>query len=207
MRTRKRLRRGISLGTLVMLICTIGVLAGFAALMPSFTGNQDIFIDAARLAVAIDESLSQLTISAEDLVQKHIAPQSTFVPPFANQQNTANQTSIPDPTPLPTLTISPKHSFSLCAAGTIELDSSVRKALTFEQSERYDLLTDQVHRALKADLSIVTLQNTFSNSNDLSNVNMPSSFLDAISQSGVNHVNLGHINIFNYALNTLGRSK
>ena len=194
---RKRFRRGISLGTIVMLACTIGVLAAFAAMMPAFTGSQDILIDAARLAVAIDDSLSQLSASTGQMIQQHLTPQTTFVPPFTSQQAEPSISGSAAPTPVPTPTVSPKRTFSLCAAGTIELDASVRKALTIQQAERFELLTDQIPQALEADISILTLQNTFSASNDLSNVNMPVSFLTAIRSTGANAINLGHA----YALN------
>ena len=154
---RKRFRRGISLGTIVMLACTIGVLAAFAAMMPAFTGSQDILIDAARLAVAIDDSLSQLSASTGQMIQQHLTPQTTFVPPFTSQQAEPAISGSAAPTPVPTPTASPKRTFSLCAAGTIELDASVRKALTIQQAERFELLTDQIPQALEADISILTL--------------------------------------------------
>ncbi|MDD5898903.1 MAG: hypothetical protein PUE14_10515, partial [Clostridia bacterium] len=75
MRRGKHTRRGVSLGTIVMLACTLAVLAGFAALMPSFTGNQDILIDAARLAVAMDDSIAQLSASTGSMLQSRKEPQ------------------------------------------------------------------------------------------------------------------------------------
>jgi len=201
MRRRRRTRRGISLGTIVMLACTIGVLAGFAALMPSFTGNQDILIDAARLAVAMDDSLSQLTASTSEMLQSRIEPQNTIIPPFTIQDSSAQTTPSPDVSPTPT--IPPKRSFTLCAGGSVELDSSVRKALTIDKTVRYDLLTDQMHQNMQADLSMITLKNTISASNDLSNVNMEAELLDSIRTMGVNAINVGHTNALNFGLTGL----
>lgn len=200
MRKRRRTRRGISLGTIVMLACTIGVLAGFAALMPSFTGNQDILIDAARLAVAIDDSLSQLTATTGEIIQNRIEPQQTITPPFSSQSSTVAAQASNVPTAAPTPTVSPKRSFTLCAAGSIEWNSNVRKALTLNKQARYDLLTDQMQQKMQADLSIVTLQNTISASNDLSNVNMPAEVLEPIRAMGVNAISLGHSNALNFGL-------
>ena len=201
MRKNKRIKRGISLGTMVMLLCTIGVLVGFASLMPSFTGNQDILIDAARLAVAMDDSLSQLTASTGSMLQSYTEPQQTIIPPFKSQTSSAInlQSDMPSlvPAATPTPTISPKLSFSLCAAGSIEVDSSVRKALTIDKQERLELLTDQMTQKLQADLSIVTLKNLFSSSNNLSNVNAPSALLDSIRSMGVNAVSIAHSNALN----------
>lgn len=198
----KRTRRRISLGTIVMLACTITVLAGFAVLMPSFTGNQDILIDAARLAVAMDDSLAQLSASTSQMLQNLPVPQQTILPPFTSKtvltSHTSNTAQPVVPTAVPTPTVSPKRSFSLCAAGSIEWNSDVRKALTINHEARYDLLTDHVQQAMQADLSLLTLQNTISASNDLSSVNMPPELLAPIKTMGVNAINLGHISALNF---------
>ena len=198
---RRSTKRRISLGTIVMTACTIAVLAGFAALMPSFTGSQDILIDAARLAVAMDDSLSQLTASTGEMLQNYVQPQSTFVPPFSSQTSysaSSGQTKQPVVTPVPTATPNPKRSFTLSAGGTIETDSSVRKALTIDKELRFDLLTDQMIQKMQSDLSIVTLKNTVSASNSLSNVNTAQELLTAIRAMGVNALNVAHANALNY---------
>lgn len=192
----KQKKRKVSLGTIVMLIYTAFVLIGFALLLPSFTGSQDIFIDAQRLAVAMDDSLSQLGASTSQLLPQLSDPQHTIIPPFTSQ-TAPNASSTPNP-PSPTPTVSPKRSFSLCAAGSIELNSDVRKALTINKQLRYDLLTDQLPQALKADLSIATLQNVISPSNKLSSVNVEAELLSALRFAGINTLNLSHTNAFNF---------
>ena len=204
MRRGKHTRRGVSLGTIVMLACTLAVLAGFAALMPSFTGNQDILIDAARLAVAMDDSIAQLSASTGSMLQSRKEPQQIMTPPFVSQNvpgPAASTQAAPTATPQPTP--SPKRVFSLCAAGSVEWNSDVRKALTIGQEARYELLTDQMQQAMQADLSILTLQNTISASNELSNVNMPSGLLSPIRSMGVNAIGLGHVNALNFGLTGL----
>lgn len=189
-------KRRTSLGTIVMLVYSVCVLAGFVLLMPSFTGNQDIFIDAARLAVAMDDSLSQLGASTSQLLPTRTDSQQTIIPPFTSQ--TQPSSNAPAMTPEPVPTVSPKRSFSLCAAGSIELNSDVRKALTINKELRYDLLTDQLAQALKADLSIATLYNTVSASNKLSGVNMEADLLTALRYTGINALNISHSNALNY---------
>ena len=92
MRKSKRIRQGLSLGTIVMFILTFAVVAGFSVLLPSFTGNQDILFDATRLAVAMDHSLAQLSASTGEIIQNCIQPQSTFLPPFASQTSARTRT-------------------------------------------------------------------------------------------------------------------
>lgn len=67
---RKHKHRGISLGTITMLLLSIAVLTGFCMLLPTFTGQQDIRLNAAELVVAIDESFSQIAETTESWMQE-----------------------------------------------------------------------------------------------------------------------------------------
>ena len=191
---RKPKRRGVSLGTIVMLLLTVAVLIGYTALLPTFTGNQDILIDASQLAVAIDQSFAQLAATTEKWVHEE-----TFLvtpPPALPVQSAATQPPV-------IVTPPPKLSFSLCATGSIVLNSSVQKALTFDDKLRFDLLTDQITGALSADLSIATLENTVIASEKSSNLNMPSQLLSAIRSTGVNALCLGHREALNSGISGL----
>lgn len=183
-------RRGISLGTVVMLTLTALVLVGFAALWPSFTGHQDIRVDAAQLAVAMDESLSQLADAGERMLAR---PHATILPPESLATAAPWDAQQPfSPTPQPTATPVPKLRFSLCAAGGVQFNSSVRNALTFDDVYRFDILTDQLGHAMAADLSLLTLEHTLNDSEKSGNVNMPSALLTAFEQAGVNAIGTGH---------------
>jgi len=191
----RRKRRGVSLGTVVMLVITAGVLAGFLALLPSFTGNQDIRVDAAKLAVAMDQSISQIAASTTQLLENKPQPASlppeilaTAVPAQHTPQTTA--------APMPVVTPVPKRTFSLCAAGDILWDASVRKTLTIDDEYQFGILTDQIRGKLDADLSIASLPHTLS-SDKLSDVNMPSEMLSSLASTGINTLLIGHRNILN----------
>ena len=190
----KKRKKRVSLGTVVMLVFTACVLAGFGLILPSFTGNQDLFIDAARLAVAMDDSFSQLTELAEEMLPLADAPMETIVPPFTAMPEGMQSAVTPSPYP----TVSPKRSFTLSAAGSVELNNDVRKALTVDKTVRYDILTDQINEAMQADLSIATLQNTVSASNSLSGVNMSADLLTALGATGINTLNIANTNMLNF---------
>lgn len=193
---RKRKRRGVSLGTLTMLLITAAVLAGFLALLPSFTGNQDIRIDAARLAVAMDQSISQIASSTTQMLASR--PQSTVLPPESLATAApVNYTPQATPVPMAAPTPVPKKSFSLCAAGDILWDSSVRKTLTSKDNYEFDILTDQIRDKLDADLSIASLPHTLASSK-LTDVNMPEEMLSPIVNTGINTLAIGHENILNH---------
>lgn len=190
-------RRGVSLGTVTMLVITMLVLIGYAALLPTFTGNQDIRIDASKLAVAIDKSFSQLTASTE--AWPRTDPLSPTLPPVLSTQ-APKATSAPPTQP-------PKQTFSLCATGSIILNSTVQKALTIDGQLRFDILTDQLNNALQADLSIATLENTIVASAEPSNVNMPADVLRAIRSTGINALCIGHPGALNNGIAGLSETK
>lgn len=194
----KKRRRGVSAGTIVMLTLTAAVLAGFLALMPSFTGHQDIRLDAAKLAVAMDESLSQLAARSGDLMRSQ--PQSTILPP--ESLATARPQSITS-TPAPVVTPVPKPSFTLCAAGSIEWNNTVRNALTIDDAYRFDILTDHFTGAMNADLSFAVLNHTLAQSEKLDNRNMPSDILAPLQAAGVNALSIGHPDILSHGTDGL----
>jgi len=180
-----------------MLLVTILVLIGYAALLPTFTGNQDIRLDASKLAVAIDESFAQLAASTETWAKP--APVSPTLPPVLSTKAPA-VTAAPPTQP-------PKQTFSFCATGSIILNANVQNALTLDDQLRFDILTDHLNNAMQADLSIATLENTIVSSADSSNVNMPSALLSAIRSTGVNALCIGHPAALNYGLSGLSETK
>ena len=191
---RRRKHRGISLGTITMLTLTALVLLGFFALLPSFTGQADIRLNAAELVVAIDQSFSQLASTTTQLLEHR--PQTTALPP-SSLATSAPASYAPQATEAPVPTVPPKRSFSLCAAGNIEWNSSVRKTLTIDNAYQFGILTDQITGELSADLSIATLEHTLCPSEKLTDVNMPPEMLTPLKSAGVNTVILGHENILN----------
>lgn len=198
----KKRRRGISLGTVIMLLLTVLSLVGFLALMPSFTGHQDVRLDAVQLAVAMDESLAQLAaVSGEHI---RLRPQSTILPPeslaTALPHSPASQ---PTATSQPAVTAQPELSFSLSAVGSILCNTTVRKALTIDDVYRFDILTDQLKGAFAADLSLATLEHTVIENNRLDNVNMPAALLSPLAATGINVLDLGHPNILNSGMDGL----
>lgn len=204
MKRSRRSRTGISLGTITMLVFTFLVLVSFFSLLPSFTGNQDIRIDAANLAVAIDESLSQLAASTGEILQQAqpLLPSAVPLPAIRATDSTVP----PSATAVP-VTPPPKLSFSLCATGSIILNSTVRKALTEDGAYQFDILTDQLTGALAADLSIATFENALSPSQKLSDRNMPAEILPALQRTGITALHLGYMEALNEGLSGLKETK
>lgn len=186
MSRRRRSRRGVSLGTVVMLLLTIVVLGGFCALLPRLTGTTDVRTNAAELAVAIDQSLSQIAASGVSLVGP--TPQASVLPP--------SELATATPTPAAP-TEPPEQRFSLCAAGSIQINSNVQKALTDDDTYRFDILFGDLAGDLAADLSIATLENNVIASAKLSDSNIPADVLAPLHAAGVNALCLGYYGALN----------
>ena len=186
MSRRRRSRRGVSLGTVVMLLLTIVVLGGFCALLPRLTGTTDVRTNAAELAVAIDQSLSQIAASGVSLVGP--TPQASVLPP--------SELATATPTPAAP-TEPPEQRFSLCAAGSIQINSNVQKALTDDDTYRFDILFGDLAGDLVADLSIATLENNVIASAKLSDSNIPADVLAPLHATGVNALCLGYYGALN----------
>ena len=54
---KRRRRRGLSFGSVVMIVLTVAVLAGFGTMIPRFTGSESFDQNAAQLAVALDQTI------------------------------------------------------------------------------------------------------------------------------------------------------
>ena len=192
MSRRRRSRRGVSLGTVVMLLLTIVVLGGFCALLPRLTGVTDVRTNAAELAVAIDQSLSQIAASGVSLVGP--TPQASVLPP----------SSLATATPTPAApTTPPEQRFTLCAAGSIQIHSNVQKALTDDGTYRFEILFDDLEGDLAADLSIATLENNVIGSAKLSDSNIPADMLTPLRATGVNALCLGYYGALNGGISGL----
>ncbi len=191
-------RRGVTFGTIAMLCITATVLIGFAALLPTLTGTQDIHLEAAELFVAIDESFSHLDIRV-DLTQQAIQPFSSVSPPSFAGQSAATQQ--------PVFTSAPKQAFTLCATGSIILNTTMQKALTVDDTLRFDILTDQISGAMTADLSIATLEHTIIPTENPSNTNMPIQLLTAIRSTGINALYIGHSDALNSGMAGVSATK
>ncbi|MCI6039723.1 MAG: CapA family protein [Clostridiales bacterium] len=192
MSRRRRSKRGVSLGTVVMLLLTIVVLGGFCALLPRLTGVTDVRTNAAELAVAIDQSLSQIAASGASLVGP--TPKASVLPPSDLATATPTPAAPTDP---------PEQRFSLCAAGSIQINSNVQKALTDDDTYRFDILFDDLTGDLSADLSIATLENNVIPSAKLSDSNIPTDVLAPLRETGVNALCLGYYGALNGGISGL----
>ena len=202
MAKRRRGRKGISLGTVVMLMLTAAVLGGFGMLLPKLTGVTDVRTNAAELAVAIDQSLSQLSQSVITSSPHSASSQATALPPDQLATYVSAATAAPFSATEP-----PKQSFSFCAAGSIQINANVQKAMKDDTGYLFSTLFGELSGDLNADLSIATLENTVISSEKSSDSNVPVDILSPIRSTGVNALCLGYSGVLNGGMSGLAETK
>lgn len=190
MRKHKNARRGVSFGTIWMLTLTALTLVGFCMLVQTFTGGTDIRINAAELAVAVDQSLSQIASSASQI----ISSQPTNEPLSAEELAIWSGSDAPaTQTPQPVATTPPTYRFSLCAAGSMVFNTAMFDALTYDGVYRFEtLFDDALVSAMQSDMTLVTLESTVMDSQKVSNNNAPLQLLPAMRDAGIQLVCLGY---------------
>lgn len=175
-----RRRRGVSLGTVIMLLLTVAVVAGCCVFL-AFIGGEDAY-----------ERTSSLL---EQLAQRETAAADSTLAPSAREAAPATAAPVAQ-TPVPTAAPSPvpeASTFTLAAAGTVYAPKAVRQCAQ-ESGDHYDFtevfagLGDALSRA---DLTVMTLETTTAGQEKgYGNYNTPPQLLDALRDSGVDLVAL-----------------
>lgn len=175
-----RRRRGVSLGTVIMLLLTVAVVAGCCVFL-AFIGGEDAY-----------ERTSSLL---EQLAQREAAAADSTLAPSAREAASATAAPVAQ-TPVPTAAPSPvpeASTFTLAAAGTVYAPKAVRQCAQ-ESGDHYDFT--QVFAGLgdalsRADLTVMTLETTTAGQEKgYGNYNTPPQILDALRDSGVDLVAL-----------------
>ena len=197
-------KRGISLGTVLMIFMTIAVSAGCFWVLPKLSGGQPIEIDAQQVVSALVEDLSLPPLELSDIPilqgRKPLPTVTPSAPPL--QMDTLPMPTVPQPlapaaiaTPAaPTETPAPQDvSFTLTAGGTITLASPIRKSVYHIESDTYDfsVLFSHISQETQSDLCMVTLENTLDDNSKYTDVNLLSQATDSLIELGADLVALG----------------
>lgn len=189
---KRRRKRGISLGTIVMLMTTCLVLAGFFLLMPRLAGQTDLRFHAGDVFVVLDRTLGEITSGATQ------QPTETPTP-------LAMAIFTPAPTPVPTP--APEYRFTFCASGEISFTGAVQKSVTYDDGYHFEQILEPIKDDLAADLTLVTLNNSTVSTDKLTDYNMPVQMLQGLKQNNIDAVNLGHYNTLNGGLSALSTTR
>lgn len=181
-------RRGISLGTIVMLVITVFVTCTLAFALPRLRGDAVIQIDADKMlqALALDQ-LPELALSDIPIQLQQTITQPTAIPAVVHSAApVATATAAPTATPAPAV-------FTITATGSIMVESSVRQGAWLSEAGRYDFtpILTYMKPALQADLCLTTLENIIDDTVDYTDVITTGQMVSMLSEAGVDAVALG----------------
>ncbi|MEG0766884.1 MAG: CapA family protein, partial [Clostridia bacterium] len=193
-------RRGISAGTVLMLLVTIGCIGVGGWVWERIAGDADFTqFQPARLMQTLAFQGESARVMTEK--QSNEQPQTKRAP----VQPPATVLA-PTPTPAPTARVITLH-----AVGQIQLDATLRRAYYDAESETYDyseILQPIAADMAAADLTIATLESTLAGEDaEYGNYNAPDVLLDALKVAGVDLINLSTERILDFGLDGLKRTR
>ena len=188
-------RKGVSLGTLLMLSMTGLLIAACGWLFPRLLGDVDFQFDATQLAVAFTTPVpaSSGALLLSDTLADTAGDPLLFSPAPASQ---------PAATPPPS-----RLSLRLTAAGSVQLDNAIQKAMTTDAGYQFTDLFSPLQGEVNADLAIVTLANTAISTEKLTDINVPTDVLSALRSVGFSAVHTGFPGILSSGLRGLSATQ
>lgn len=207
----KKRKRGVSLGTVMMILITLAVSAGCFMVLPKLTGGKTVDIDAQQVVSALTKDLNLPELRFEDIpIFQGRSPSATPAPAAPTFQMETSPHSTPKPTavitPAPTATPAPQPiSFSLTAAGTVNLTAPIRKSVYSAESDTYDFteLFAHINHETQSDLCLVTLENTLDANSKLSDLNLMPEAAECLVNLGADLVALGSPKVLDTGLPAL----
>lgn len=190
-------RRGVSVGTVIMLALTSVVLVLSIIILPRLMST-----DKLRLSVSRLQNSTRLSSEIPGLepVDIPIADATSTPPAAVTPVVSATPAEVATPVPAPTATPVPASSstITITIGGTVEIDETLRSGAYGSDTGNYDftkmlsLLDDE----MRADLSFVSLLNITDDSSSVSAVNAPASVMDMLSAAGIDAISLAYPNAY-----------
>lgn len=205
---RGRKRRGISFGTVFILLITIAVIGFSSVLVPRIAGQTNQNIDAQQIVNVLSASLDlpPLTLSDIPIFQSATSDQGNLNVSNDLTQNTSFSTAPPVNMETPTATPVPaKQTFTLTAAGSMAFAEGVRKGAYNSESKTYDYrpILTPLGSEMTGDLCLATLENTVASQAKISDINVTGDVLDGLKAAQLDMLALGHEHIMDYGLEGL----
>ena len=125
--------RGVSFGTIFMLVVTLAVVGVSAATLPRLLGSADFSmnISGAMDALSLDGAMPALNLT-------DIPISDATEPPQEVAPETEAPAVTPEPTAVPTNTPVPGGTVTLTLGGSINIDDAIRKSAYYSDSGKYD---------------------------------------------------------------------
>lgn len=187
--SRRRKHRGISLGTIVMLILMAAVTLGILYVLPRLAGDAKIDIDPNQVLEAFNFSDTLPELSLSDIPIGTTVPESLSTPAIT-EASQALQTAAPA-TVAPTAQVG--GSFAMTLTGSVCIESAVRKSAYYSESKKYDFteILSQIAPRMRSDLTVVPLDNLIIPGAKVTDTVAPEAVASMLSGAGANAVALG----------------
>jgi len=194
MRNRRKKRRGISAGTIAMLMVTSLVILGLVLVLPPLVGDRPVQIDTSQMLSGLNlgEIVPTLSLSQIPLEDDH---QTAPAPSVNDTSSAGGEIPLPQATPAPQAA----KSFSFIAGGTLIIDNTVRRSAYHEESKTYDFsqMISSLTQDLRTEFSYMTLENLVHPGSKLSDLVTTEEALSMFPEAGVDGINLGHSRAMN----------
>lgn len=184
-------RRGVSLGTIFMLVFTLAVAAGMAHILPRLMGDTDIDIDTSQVLQALNlGDLPALSLSEIPLMN---APSAQEAPGTIPQPVSATAQPTEQPTAAPTATPVVGGTFTLTLGGSINMDDGVRQSGYYSDTKDYDFTEtlSLISGEMQSDLTMVTFENLIVPDSKVSALISPDEMMKTMVGAGIDVVALG----------------
>ena len=185
--SKRRKRRGISFGTLVMLLLTCVVCAGCFTILPRLQGNTELHVDATQVFsnLTLDGSMPELSLRDIPITVTTREPTQAPATEIPTLQPEVQQL-LATPTPAPA-------SLTLTLGGNIYVDTAVRKSAYFSDADAYDFeeIMSLLAPEMQSDLCIVPLENLIIPDAKVSSLIAPEEAISLLTVAGVDVVPIG----------------
>ena len=184
---KRRKRRGISFGTLMMLLLTCMVCIGCFTILPRLQGNTELHVDATQVFsnLTLEGTLPDLSLRDIPITVTTREPTQAPATALPTLQPEVQQL-LATPTPAPC-------SLTLTLGGSIYVESGVRKSAYFSEADAYDFeeIMSLLAPEMQTDLCIVPLENLIIPDSKVSDLIAPEAALSLLTVPGVDIVPIG----------------
>ncbi len=180
-------RRGISFGTILMLVLTIVIGGGCLILFPRLQGNTELHVDTSQMLsdLTLNGSMPQLSLSDIPITVTTADPAKAAATPIPTMQPEVQQllsTSTPS-----------VQTATLTFGGSINVESGIRKSGYFSETKTYDFddVMSLLAPEMQTDLCVVPFMNLIATNGKYTDLLTTEAALSLFTTSGVDVVPLG----------------
>ncbi|MCH5287703.1 MAG: CapA family protein [Christensenellaceae bacterium] len=189
--SRPKKRRGISVGTILMLVVTIAVTGCTVFLLRLLMGETGIEFNTSQVLEALNLGNALPALSLSEIPMGGDASQPTDAPGAIPMPQAPQATA--QPTQAPTATPVSGGTVTLTLGGSINMDDGIRQSGYYSDAKKYDFseTLSLLSGEMRGNLTMVTLENIVVPSAKVSSLITPADIMTTLADVGVDVVALG----------------